>query len=321
MSSLSVANSVDVTDAAGFIPEIWALETVAAYKSNLVLAQLVSTIPHVGKKGDTINIPLAARADAQQKSANTVVTPQAYTAQTSKTVSLNQHYYYSRLLEDISEMQALPSLRRFFTDDAGYALAKQTDTSLAQLAATWGGGTAYIGTGNAGAVIGDGTTAWIQTGSGNGSAISDAGMRTIVQTFDDEDVPGRDRFLVVPPVEKKRMLGNTRYTEQAFVGEQGMSNSIRNGLVGDLYGFEIYVSTNLETVQSSDCTNYRPALAFQRDSLVLAEQLQPRVQEQYKVEALGSLMVADAIYGVETIRGDVLGEAGRGCKAIMVPAL
>lgn len=314
-SNFDISQSIDVTDVADFVPEVWALETVAAYKANLVMAQLVSLIPHVGKKGDTIHIPAPSRASASSKTANTVVSLLTYADTTEKSVTISNHFHYARLLEDIAEIQGLPSIRRFFTDDAGYALAKQTDTSLLQLAATWGGGTAYSA-----AVIGDGTTAWVQTGSGNGSALSDAGVREIVQDFDDEDVPGRDRFLVIPPVEKKRMLGNTRYTEQAFVGESGMSNSIRNGLVGDLYGFEIYVSSNVETVDSSDCTSYRPALFFQRDSLVLAEQLTPRVQEQYKLEALGSLIVADALYGVATIRGNVAGEKGRGCQAVMVPA-
>ena len=275
-SNFDIASSIGVDDVGDFVPEIWALETVAAYKKNLVLAQLVSLIPHVGKKGDTIHIPNATRATAQAKATNVIVQLITYADTTEKTVTINQHYHYARLLEDIAEIQALPSIRRFFTDDAGYALARQTDTSLIGLAATWGGGTAYSK-----AVTGNGTTAWVQTGSGNGSAISDAGIREVVQDFDDEDVPGRDRFLVIPPVEKKRMLGNTRYTEQAFVGEVGMANSIRNGLVGDLYGFEIYVSSNLATVDSSDCTSYRPVLAFQRDSLVLAEQMTPRVQEQY----------------------------------------
>jgi len=314
-SNFDISQSIDVADIADFVPEVWALETVAAYKANLVMAQLVSLIPHVGKKGDVIHIPAPSRASASAKVANTVVSLLTYADTVEKSVTINQHFHYARLLEDVAEIQGLPSIRRFFTDDAGYALAKQTDTSLVGLAATWGGGTAYSD-----ARIGDGTTAWVQTGSGNGSAVSDAGVREVVQDFDDEDVPGRDRFLVIPPVEKKRMLGNTRYTEQAFVGEVGMANSIRNGLVGDLYGFEIYVSSNLATIDSSDCTSYRPALFFQRDSLVLAEQLTPRVQEQYKLEALGDLIVADALYGVSTIRGNVSGEAGRGCRAIMVPA-
>ena len=315
MSNFDISQSIDVTDVGDFVPEVWALETVAAYKANLVMAQLVSLIPHVGKKGDTIHIPAPSRASASAKTANTVVSLLTYADTTEKSVTIDQHFHYARLLEDVAEIQGLPSIRRFFTDDAGYALAKQTDTSLIELAASWGGTAAY-----ANAKIGDGTTTWVQTGSGNGSAISDAGVREIVQDFDDEDVPGRDRFLVIPPVEKKRMLGNTRYTEQAFVGETGMQNSIRNGLVGDLYGFEIYVTSNLATVDSSDCTSYRPALFFQRDSLVLAEQLTPRVQEQYKLEALGDLIVADSLYGVSTIRGNVAGEIGRGCQAMMVPA-
>jgi hypothetical protein len=315
-SNFDISQSIDTTDVADFIPEVWALETVAAYKKNLVMANLVSLIPHVGKKGDLIHIPAPTRGAASAKTENTVVSLLTYTDTTEKSVTINQHFHYARLLEDRAEVQALPSIRRFFTDDAGYALAKQTDTSLIGLAATWGGGTAYSD-----AVIGsDGSTAWVQTGSGNGAAIADAGIRQIVQTFDDEDVPGRDRFLVIPPVEKRRLLGNSRYTEQAFVGDVGMGNSIRNGLVGDIYGFEIYVTSNLATVDSSDCTSYRPALAFQRDALVLAEQVTPRVQEQYKLEALGTLMVADCLYGVSTIRGDVAGESGRGCKAIMVPA-
>ena len=37
-------------------------------------------------------------------------------------------------------MQALPSLRRFYTDDAGYALAKQVDTDLIKLGRTFNGG-------------------------------------------------------------------------------------------------------------------------------------------------------------------------------------
>lgn len=315
MSNFDISQSIDVADVADFIPEIWALETVAAYKANLVMAALVSLIPHVGKKGDLIHIPAPTRASASSKAANTVVSLLTYADTTEKSVTIDQHFHYARLLEDRAEIQGLPSIRRFFTDDAGYALAKQTDTSLLQLAATWGGGTAYSD-----AVIGsDGSTNWSQAGSGNGAAIADAGLRRVVQTFDDEDVPGRDRFLVLPPIEKRKLLGNSRYTEQAFVGETGMGNSIRNGLVGDLYGMEIYVSSNCETLEANDSTVYRAAVAFQRDSLVLAEQLTPRMQEQYKLEALGTLMVADALYGTSTIRGDVAGESGRGARAIIVP--
>ena len=44
---------VDNTTAATFIPELWSDEVIAAYKSNLVLANLVRKISMSGKKGDS----------------------------------------------------------------------------------------------------------------------------------------------------------------------------------------------------------------------------------------------------------------------------
>lgn len=323
-TSLSFTNTYDVTDAANFIPQVWSLETLAAYKANLVMAALVTTLNHKGKKGNAINIPVPNRGAASQKTANNVVTLITDTAGTIQ-VTIDQQWEYSRLIEDIVEVQALPSLRRFFTDDAGYALAKRVDTAIHALAATWGGATAYLQA-STGAVIGsDGNTRWdptANTNTGNGATIADAGVRRVIQRLDDNDTPSRFRYLTVPPVEKRKLLGEARFTEQSFVGEAGKANSIRNGYVGDLYGMELYVSSNCATVLATDAsTSYRAALAFQREALVLAEQLAPRVQQQYKLEALGTLIVADTIYGVKTVRGGTSGTAGVGCQAILVPTL
>jgi hypothetical protein len=307
-TSLAFSNSIDVTDGDKFIPEVWSDDVIAGYKKNEVMASLVSRINHKGKKGDLIHLPAPVRGAASAKAANNVVTLVTSTA-TEVTVALDKHYEYSFLVEDILEVQGLPSLRRFFTDDAGYALATQVDTHLINLAATWNSGTAYSG-----AVIGsDGSTAYSGTGAGNGAALTDAGLRRVIQTLDDSDVPMRDRFLVIPPVEKRRLLGITRFTEQAFTGEAGAGNSIRNGLVGNVYGIPVYVSTNLATVESLNSIPFRACLLFQKDALVLAEQMGVRTQAQYKQEALGTLVTSDRLYGVKTLRAE-------GARAIMVPS-
>lgn len=307
-TTLDYTNSMDVTDAAAFIPEVWSDDVIAAYKANLVLAALVSKINHKGKRGDTIHIPTPTRGAASAKAANNVVTLVTASA-TNTDVVIDKHYEYSFVVEDIVEVQALSSMRRFHTDDAGYALATQVDTDLRNLAATWNSGSAYSG-----AVIGsDGSTAYDGSGTGNGAALTDAGIRRVIQTFDDSDVPSRDRVLVIPPVEKRKLLGISRFTEQAFTGEAGGSNSIRNGYVGDLYGVEVYVSTNIATVESLNSIPYRACLFFQKQSVVLAEQLGVRTQAQYKQEALGTLVTADRLYGVKTLRS-------AGALAIMVPS-
>ena len=46
----AMGGAVDNTSAATFIPEIWSDEVVAAYQSNLVLANLVKKMSMSGKK-------------------------------------------------------------------------------------------------------------------------------------------------------------------------------------------------------------------------------------------------------------------------------
>ena len=316
-NEFKIANSVDVTDAADFIPALWSDEVVAAYKKNVVLAQLVSKINHIGKKGDTINIPSPDRDAAAAKAANTQVTVIAHT-DSNIAITIDKHYEYSRVIEDIVSVQALASLRRFFTDDAGYALARQVDWHLHIQAGAWGGatiptvtvapgGTLTYTNSKSGVVIGgDGTTSWLDTAAssvGNGSTLTDAGLRKMTQTLDDSDVPLTERYLVIPPVEKNTLLGLPRFTEQAFVGEAGGANSIRNGLVGDVYGVPVYVSSNCGHTQGQDAsTEYRAGLYFHKSAMVLAEQLAVRTQTQYKQEFLGDLLTADTIYGMGELR-------------------
>jgi len=57
-------NNVTKTTAAKFIPEIWSDEIVAAYKQNLVAANLFSKMSFKGKKGDTLHIPKPTRGSA-----------------------------------------------------------------------------------------------------------------------------------------------------------------------------------------------------------------------------------------------------------------
>lgn len=297
------SNHVTSTAAATFVPEVWSDEVIAAFKSNLVLANLVKNMNHQGKKGDTIHIPAPVRGDASQKTAESQVTLISNT-EGEVLVNIDKHFEYSRLIEDIVATQALNSLRQFYTDDAGFALSKRADTDLGGLFAGFQGGTAYSG-----AVIGsDGSTNWDPTASsdtGNGAALTDAGIRQMIQTLDDADVPMSQRYLVIPPVEKNNLLGIDRFTEQAFVGEVGAQNSIRNGRVGNIYGVEVYVSSNLPTVQADDeSTNYRAAGMFHESAMVLVTQVAPRVQTQYKQEYLGDLLTVDMLYGVSELRDD-----------------
>ena len=288
-------NHVTNTTGATFIPELWSDEIIAAYKQNLVMANLVSKMSFKGKKGDTLHIPKPTRGAAALKAASTQVTLQAAT-ESEVQVLVNKHYEYSRLIEDITETQALASLRKFYTGDAGYALAKQVDTDLIQLGRGAQGGNGTIAYDKA-VIASDGST--LYTGA-NEAAITDAGIRKVIQTLDDADVPMDGRCLVLPPVARNVMMGLARFTEQAFVGEVGGGNTIRNGQIGNVYGVMVYVSTNCETATG----DARIGMMFHKDAFVLAEQMGVRSQTQYKQEYLATLFTSDMLYGVKELRDE-----------------
>jgi N4-gp56 family major capsid protein len=288
-------NHVTTTTAATFIPEIWSDEIVAAYKKSLVMANLVKKMSFKGKKGDTVHIPSPTRGDASAKTAGNQVNLIAAT-EGEIVVAINNHFEYSRLIEDIVEAQALSSLRSFYTDDAGFALGKKVDSSLIQLARGARGGNA-ANAAYTGGIIGS-TGAAYTSGSSNAANIADAGIRTAIQLLDDQDVPMDGRSLVVPPVARNSMLGINRFTEQAF---KGNGSTLMNGEFGDIYGIKVFVSTNCDTAAGNTATD-RVALMFHRDSMVLVEQIGVRAQTQYKQEYLGTLFTADTLYGVAELR-------------------
>lgn len=314
--------AVTVTTAATFIPEIWSDEIVAAYKKNLVLANVVKRMNFKGKKGDTVHVPAPTRGSASAKAASTAVTLIAAT-ETEVEISINKHYEYSRLIEDIVEVQALSSLRSFYTEDAGYALAKQVDTDLIQLGRAFNGATVgtndyATATATSKAFIGsDGTTAY-NSSTSNAAALTDAAIRRTIQRLDDTDAPMDGRFFIIPPSSRNTLMGLARYTEQAFVGN---GNAIRNGEIGQLYGIPVFTTSTADFGAGSSGLD-RICLMGHRDSMILIEQVGVRSQTQYKQEYLATLYTADTLYGVSALRAAASSGAALSSSAyaLAVPA-
>ena len=286
------------TTAATFIPEIWSDEVVAAYKSNLVLANLVKSMGMTGKKGDVIHVPKPLRGDAHAKTSGQAVTIQNGT-EGEVLVNIDKHFEYSRMIEDITETQALASLRQFYTGDAGYALARQVDTDLIDLGKSLGNGNGSSWVHNASFQINT-TSGDLEAYDADGTAdvgdFSDGAFRALIQKMDDADVPMDNRCFVIPPSLRNAIMGEDRYMSSDFVDGKG----VQNGKIGTLYGIDVFVSTNVATPESG----VRAAQLLHKDTYVLAEQQGVRSQTQYKQEFLGTLYTADTLYGTQVLRPD-----------------
>lgn len=297
---------VNKTAAATFIPEIWSDEVIAAYQKNLKMAPLVKKLPMTGKKGDVIHIPKPIRGAASAKVADTAVNIQA-NVEGELQVTVDRHFEYSRFIEDIVEVQALNSLRQFYTEDAGYQLALKVDTDLMNAATGFGNGTMdlaapsgadwvnsnsyYFDAASAG---GTPLTAFAAAAVAAGDVFTDAGFRQAIQLLDDADVPMDGRCIIVPPVVRNTIMGTERFSSSDFVSGQ----TVNTGLIGNLYGVDVYVSSNCPTLEA----NVRGCILMQKDALVHAEQMSVRSQTQYKQEYLSTLYTADTLYGVQVYR-------------------
>lgn len=296
----NMAGAVDNTSAAKFIPEIWSDEVIAAYKTNLVLANLVKKMSMTGKKGDTIHVPKPTRGTAHAKAANTAVTIQN-SVESEVLININKHFEFSRLIEDITEVQALASLRQFYTGDAGYGLAKQVDNDLFALAKSFGNGngSSFVNTGSFQINTTSGALeAFDADGATDIGAFSDAAFRALIQKMDDADVPMDNRSFIVPPSLRNAIMGIDRYTSTDFVNGKG----VETGKIGNLYGVDVYVSTNVPVIDTTGGASIRGAQLIHKDTSVLAEQQAVRSQTQYKQEFLGTLYTADTLYGVQVMR-------------------
>jgi N4-gp56 family major capsid protein len=304
----TMTGAIGLTEADKFIPELWSDEIIAAYKKNLVLANLVNKMSMVGKKGDTLHIPKPTRGSANVKAENTAVTIQN-AVESEVIVTINKHYEYSRLIEDIVAVQALDSMRRFYTDDAGYALAKQIDDDVFLLgqqlgdAGTSGADWTHTNVYYSNAALGIATYAADTVEDTD--LFTDLAFRQLIKLMDDQDTPMDNRVLVIPPAARETILGIDRYVSSDFVNGRG----VNNGQIGSLYGVDIYVTSNcpvIETAGDNTATtstrDLKAAMLFHKDTFVLAEQMGIRSQTQYKQEFLANLYTADTLYGVEVLR-------------------
>ena len=123
--------------------------------------------------------------------------------------------------------------------------------------------------------------------------------------MDEASTPMDGRFLVVPPSARNSIMGIDRYTSSDFVGGQ----TVQNGQIGNLYGIDVFVSNNCQTVEtasdnSASSVDVKAAILAHTDTMVLVEQLGVRSQTQYKQEYLATLLTADRLFGIEPLRSE-----------------
>ena len=266
-----------------FIPEIWADGIYKYFERKTVFRGLVddySALVRGKGYGDAINIPEMSIITASANSAGSDVSYDA-TATTTTQLALTNHKYVAKLFEDVALIQSEADLVEKYARMMGEALARQVDTDI------WG---ELDGLNQSQDLSADNT-------------LNAATFEAALATLGENDVPYMDGecSMVVNPTLFADILNPSAGIAQYFIrndaGGEG-NKGLRSGMVGSLYGIDVYMSN---TVSSALTDGTVAGAIFHKSAAVFASQQEVRVQSEYSVDALGTKVVSDLLYGCKII--------------------
>jgi hypothetical protein len=265
---------VDKTIADGvFSPDIWSRQVLRATEANLVIARSVNRgFEDDASVGKTVKVASIGNLAARAKTENVAIVYETV-AETATTITLNLWSYAAVGIEDIVKVQAIVDVQNEYQRKLGYALAKDIDSKLAS---DFAGFSQSVGT--------------------LGTAASDANVLAAIKLLDDADVPQDDRFFIMTPAEKVNKLALDRWSNALYIGTG--DQPVRNGMLGDMYGLNLAVTTNLVKPAAGQANN----AIFHRDALALVVQRTPKTHLFYDIDFFTWKLASEVIYGHQEMR-------------------
>tara|TARA_Y100000592_G_scaffold27096_2_gene43001 strand:+ start:19765 stop:20670 length:906 start_codon:yes stop_codon:yes gene_type:complete len=287
MSKHYQGSAVTNTTDQHFIPEIWADGIYKYFERKSVFRGLVDDYSALfaGKGyGDVLHIPEMSLISASDKSAGADVSYDA-TATTETQLTVNKHKYVAKLFEDLTLIQSEADLVEKYSRMMGEALSRQVDADI------W-------------------TELQSLEDSLNLSAddtLTAGKFEEALATLGEADIPYMDGecAMVVNPTLFADILNPSAGIAQYFIRNDAVgegNRGLRSGLVGSLYGIDVYMSNTVDTANEGGAgTNTISGAIFHKSAVAFASQQDVRVQSEYSIDALGTKVVADLLYGVKRI--------------------
>ena len=121
-------------------------------------------------------------------------------------------------------------------------------------------------------------------------------MLGAIKLLDDADVPQDDRFFIMSPAEKVAKLALDRWSNALYIGTGDMP--VRNGVLGNMYGLTLKVTTNLVKPAGGQVQN----AIMHRDALALVQQRSPKTHVFYDIDVFTWKLAVEVIYGHQEMR-------------------
>jgi hypothetical protein len=280
-----MVNTIDVTQAQYFIPEIWANSALEILRSRIVLTPRVYSDSDVAafSVGDVLHIPYPGTLAASAKSAGTAYTLAQPTGETEVQVTLDKYYAVSFIVEDIVRAQANQDLIRNYSEAAAIALAEQIELD--------------------GIAVAEAATNTVGT---YGTDLTFATLLSAWKKLTDNKAPTGDRFMAVSSKDIVSIVGDTAIQNWAAFSRGGQITTSPENL-GAVAGFDELLVSQLITATAGTPISTKN-FAWRRDGLICAFRGLPEppagsgavganVRDVPSGVVLRSVLAYDATYG------------------------
>ena len=262
-----------------FVPEMWTEGVRYYFQKNLILAGLATDWSSVvAGGGDTVHIPKineqSAAAKAQH-SAGAISWTNNTTDEGKDTINITNHHYSGLLIEDVARIQANDDLMSKYTMELGYALAKKIEVTVE-------------------AGMESAADNSIEMNDGGDGKFGKVSLGLIIKALASNDIDYLDgqTYIVLSPTSYSNLFATDDFTRADVIGDYQNKFSRITGFVGQLGGMPVYLSN---VVGTASAATY--GYVFHKSFSNIAFSQQPRMQDQYDIDYLGTKVVVDAIYG------------------------
>ncbi len=279
-SILGAAHTTSTAD--DFVPELWSDGIYRYFERGTIFKNLVEDFSSMVKgSGDIVNIPQIDLVASSNKAADSLVTYDA-TATTVTQLAINKHKYNAMLFEDILMIQSNADLVAKYSQMFGEALARAVDADI------W----AELDGVNEGATL------------AADDAMTAAEFQAALANLGENDVPYMDgdcSFVVNPTLAADIMDPSGGISKNFWRADASGSGTVlvegaTKGFIGKLFGINVYMSNTVATAGTAIS-----GAIFHKSAAVCAVQQDVRVQSEYSIDALGTKVVADMIYGAKLV--------------------
>lgn len=263
-----------------FIPQLWSGALLAHLDKAHVVGNLVNRNyeGEIRQYGDTVKISQIGDITVNDYVENTDINDPEELSVTQKVLTIDKQKYFNFQIDDVDAAQIRTSLMDAAMQRAAYALADATEKIILT------------------AIDTDATNKLLPAAALDETNVYKEIVKMKV-AMDKANVPSQGRWLVVSPDTHALLLQDQRFVA---TGGTMAEETLRNGFIGRILGFDVYLSNNISTL-----TNGNAAIAGVNMAVTFAEQIVET--EAYRMEKRFADSVKGLnIFGVKVIYPECL---------------